>query len=210
MERLFDRPLFIGAHVDDVELFSGATIHRFRKNAHVLAFSKHLGICLAPLHEFKDSMKELGVSHIECQDFMACQNGIESFTYKRQEIANILLAYYRLGPSVVVTHQSTDTNQDHKAVHDEVLRVFKGQCPILCGTFSANDVPMADRRLFVEVSLENIHQKVRALNCYASQRRGYRGYLSKDGVSAEAKFYGNKIGCEYAEAFEVIQLEVRL
>ena len=51
---------------------------------------------------------------------------------------------------------------------------------------------------------ENIHTKIKALKEYHSQ--GKRDYLSDDFIRSLARARGVQVGCEYAEAFEVVRL----
>lgn len=204
MEGLFANPLFVGAHVDDVELFAGGTIHRFRENARVISFSRHKGVLPSPPSEFWSSLAELGVEDRgEASDLPACQAGEVSFVHNRQFIHQVLIGHE---PSVAVTHQSTDTNQDHRAIYEEVLRVFKGKCPIICGAFFNNDTPFADRRMFVKIGREDLDAKIRAIQCYRSQRVCERPYFDEVRIEAEARYFGGMIGAEFAEAFEIIRI----
>lgn len=201
---LFKRPLFVGAHVDDVELFAGGTIARFASDCRVLAFSRHRGVYESPPEEFADSMDVLGVEQFKTLDLQACQPGEASMMWNRDALYDTL-AEYKDWATIVVTHQSTDTNQDHKQVHDEVLRCFRGT-PVICGAFPYNDVPMADRRFFVRLAVEHVNMKRWALDKYESQRMVYRQYLTKDAILAQLRFWGQLANCEYAEAFEVVRM----
>jgi LmbE family N-acetylglucosaminyl deacetylase len=207
---LFERILFVGAHVDDVELFAGGTIARFAENARVIAFSHHKGVRPSPPEEFQESMRILGV-HPKRQvahDLPACQDPPESFSnyhkWMYDELVRVGNVYQ---PTLVVTHQSTDTNQDHKFVHELVLRVFKRASSIICGEFWYNDFPPASRCLYVDVEGDCLLRKVEALNCYASQRvPGGRPYFNQERTVERARAHGERVHCEFAEAFEVIRL----
>lgn len=209
---LFSKPLFVGAHTDDIELFAGGTVARFAHLSFLVAFSQHAGKgnYLSPTEEAFEAAKCLGLhkSQIVIGTLPACQKPPESFFDHRVWIADTLreaLAFH--SPSIVITHQSTDTNQDHKFVHDEVKRVFKN-IPIICGCFPANDIPAADRRLFVKLDYKQTRAKVEAVKAYESQRADHRQYLSEGNILHQLRFFGSLIGTEYAEAFEVVRLWV--
>lgn len=207
MEQLFVRALVVGAHVDDPELFAGGTIARFSKTMQVLCFSRHAGICPSPEHEFKQSALVLGVKgRYEALDMPACQSGPTSFAGMGDLIRNKLERYRsEFNPTVVITHQSTDTNQDHQQVHLEVKRVFR-KTPILCGRFWPNDLPAADRRFLVKLCGEDMQCKLQSLRSFPSQQLPHRSYFDEEVIMAEARFYGAMIGVGYAEAFEAIRI----
>jgi len=207
MIALFDSPLFVGAHVDDVELFAGGTLARFSEGARVTAFSSHKGIRPSPEQEFVESMRALGVSQDNCfaGNFPACQPGKESFAANRHLLYSTLAETECV--SVVITHQSTDYNQDHRQVYEEVVRVFGRRCSILGGCFPSNDIPAADRRFFVVLQEEHVAAKIEAVGCYDSQR-AYRPYFEPKVLRTQMEYWGSLIGCEYAECFEVIRLWV--
>lgn len=205
---LFERPLFVGAHVDDIELFAGATVARFASACRMVTFSQHQGCQMSPTQEAFDAARELGVT--EDQLFIgtlpACQPTPNSFVDQREHIAEILRqAKGDWNPTIVITHQSTDTNQDHQLVHDEVKRVFR-DTPIICGCFPFNDLPAADRRLFVRLDGKQAGQKVLALRAYTSQRALHRGYLLEPVLMDQMLYWGSLIGTQFAEAFEVIRI----
>ena len=207
---LFERPLAIGAHCDDVELFAGGTIARFARMAFVLCFSLHKGVHEASPREMEESMKALGVSSHMYNYFTlaACQDGQESFHYNRGRIyEQIAHTVSEIRPSVIVTHQSSDTNQDHQQVYQEVLRARKN-VSTLGGQFLSNDLPPASRGLFVQLDPELMRKKGCALSCYASQKLPHRPYMSPEYSEDVARYNGRLCGSTFAEAFEVIRIHV--
>jgi len=203
---LFSNPLFVGAHADDVEFFAGGTLSRFAATARVVVFSLHKGQrSPSPRKELEEAMHRLGVSanNLFSSYYPACMPPPDSFMNFREDLAKILC---KCKPaSVVVTHQSTDTNQDHKMVHDEVKRVFR-DTPIICGRFGFNDLPPAERAFFVALTPEQARAKVEALEMYESQRMRHRRYFDPAVLLTEMEFFGSLIGVDYAEAFEVVRL----
>jgi len=198
-----ERILFVGAHADDVELFAGGTMARFASQSSVICFSRHRGIYESPEEEFTASLTSLGILPVASilSDLEACGDRENSFSAHRQFIFDLLRCTD--GVSLVVTHQSTDTNQDHIALRDEVLRVFKGRVPVIGGSFYANDYPLAARTLLVSLAVEHVERKIEALRCYKSQQKEHRGYFDPDRIWAEARYWGGFVqDAEFAEAFE--------
>ena len=203
-DTLFARPLFVGAHMDDIELFAGATLARFEKNARCLVFSTHDGLPTAmPEREVEKGKKLYPDAIWQVCTFDAVDG---TFQREREPLAELLREYGR--PSVVITHQSSDTNQDHRTVYEEVVRVFKGKVPILCGSFPNNDLPAVQRTFFVTVTKYLIQRKLQALANYESQRVNGRTYFDEALVLSQARVWGSLIGEDFAEAFEVVRLWV--
>ena len=95
-----------------------------------------------------------------------------------------------------------DIHQDHSTIAQEGLRAFKNTT-ILGYELIWNNLSF-DTQCFVRLSQENIDVKIRALKEYHSQ--GKRNYLSEEFVYSLARARGVQVGCEFAEAFEVVRL----
>ena len=93
-------------------------------------------------------------------------------------------------------------HQDHSTIAQEGLWAFKNTT-ILGYELIWNNLSF-DTQCFVRLSQENIDVKIRALKEYHSQ--GKRNYLSEEFVYSLARARGVQVGCEFAEAFEVVRL----
>jgi len=205
MNNLFDRPLFVGAHVDDIELFAGGTLSRFSSSALCITFSKHDGLLTAmPWKEVREGKDVYPEVNWQVRDFNAVDGSIQK---GRERIAENLRYYLSSSlPTVVVTHQSSDTNQDHRTIYEEVIRTFKGKVPILCGSFPNNDISQVKRTFFVGISGKDLRRKILAIKKYKSQMVPGREYLNSSQSLVQAKFWGAYINQSFAEAFEVVRL----
>src|SRR5262245_56974000 len=118
--------LAISAHIDDVELGAGATIHRLGKHNRV----HYVGLSLPPLvdrdiflAEFRRSAGFLGLdsSRITLRDYDP-RNLFDS----RGEILQL---FYDINtaikPDLVLIPNSRDIHQSHEVVHAEGRRAFK-------------------------------------------------------------------------------------
>ena len=202
---LFDRPVFIGAHADDVELFAGGTLSRFSTRAMVMTFSFHKGVTNSAQaqREWGRSLKGIEKWHPKVP-FSACDG---SFLRRRAEIYEAIVEMLNaVRPSVVITHQSGDTNQDHRQVTEEVLRVCKKRCSILGGEFLDNVIGSIRRDVFVVLSEDDVKKKIEMLSCYRSQNVNGRTYLDKGQIVANAMSTGAMCGRRYAESFEGMRI----
>lgn len=207
------RVLFVGAHCDDVELVAGGLLYACcasKRAVGVLVFSDHRGVvdvgaaaqARAELASNLDWLgKETGTRpHDHCGEMLpACRGAFES---RRAEIYQALESL-REDYDLVVTHASHDTNQDHRQVITEVIRVFKAHASVWGGEFPNNDVDGFAPSVFVALDPAAIDAKVRMVERYASQRFGGRPYLDATVVRSLARVRGSQIREAAAEAFEI-------
>jgi LmbE family N-acetylglucosaminyl deacetylase len=207
------RVLFVGAHCDDVELVAGGLLFACcasKKRVGVLVFSDHRGIVddAAAAQARAELTANLGwlrqTTGTEATDhsgamLAACRGEFES---RRAEIY-AALERLRGDYDLVVTHASGDTNQDHRQVSTEVVRVFKAHASVWGGEFPNNDVSGFAPSVFVALDASAVDAKVRMVERYASQSFGGRPYLDPAVVRSLARVRGSQIREEAAEAFEV-------
>jgi LmbE family N-acetylglucosaminyl deacetylase len=195
--------LAISAHIDDVELGAGATIHLLSKENRV----HYVGLSLPPLvvrdvfmAEFKKSAEHLGLSadRITLRDFDP-RNLFDART-------EILQLFYDLNnqikPDLVLIPNSQDIHQSHEVVCAEARRAFKYK------TLLGYELPWNNFEfsmdLFVTVSEEDVAAKVAAINAFETQK--HRMFFSNDIVGDLARVRGKQIGRQYAECFELIRM----
>lgn len=195
--------LAIAAHIDDVELGAGATIHQLAKENAV----HYVGLSLPPLveretfmEEFHASIRHLGVdpSRIILRDFDP-RNLFDS----RTDILQLLYDLNKkLKPDLVLIPNSQDIHQSHEVAFAEARRAFKFtnmlgyELPWNSITFSMD--------VFVTVSQEDIDAKIAAINAYETQKR--RLFFSNDIVGDLARVRGKQVGHQWAECFELVRL----
>src|SRR5690349_3484976 len=140
---LAGRILFVGAHCDDIELFAGGLLARAcftGRRVGVLVFSDHRGVCDADTaararREFTENVAWLrSESRADVRDHSdrmlpACRGVFQS---ERDVIYGAMEAL-RNDYDLVVTHSPNDTNQDHRQVTEEAVRVFKAHASLLGG-----------------------------------------------------------------------------
>lgn len=195
--------LAISAHIDDVELGAGATIHHLAKENRI----HYVGLSLPPLvgrdtfmAEFQKSASHLGLApdRITLRDFDP-RNLFDSRT-------DILQLFYdlnqQLKPDLVLIPNSQDIHQSHEVVHAEARRAFKYK------TLLGYELPWNNFEfsmdVFVTVDEEDVAAKVAAINAFATQK--HRMFFSNDIVGDLARVRGKQIGKQYAECFELIRL----
>lgn len=215
------RILAVGAHADDIELGCSATLVKaLEQGAEVFCctFSAH-----DPLEfpdddieaEWKNAIATIGAQNSRLFKLKACKH--REFEERRHFILTELEKIRgEFNPEIVFTHSSFDTNQDHKQIHEEVVRVFKRHCTILGWEFPSNDI-VFESRFFSVIASHHLEKKHQALQCYVSQKRAFeerqkrygyttRGYLDMEYLRSWANIRGYQVGELMAECFEVVRV----
>lgn len=188
--------LFIGAHVDDVELSCAGTICKLVEQGHLVSVItlSHVYEVTDLLNEWRDSMDKLHVYYTAFQNFKT-----RHFHEQRQEILDFMLT---LKYDYVFTHSPDDVHQDHKTVGEEAQRAFKNTNLL---TFTAEwNQRTVTKNYFFSLNSNHIETKKVALDCYKSQKA--RPYMKSDFIWANAMNNGIMCGSKYAESFQVVNL----
>lgn len=197
--------LAISAHIDDVELGAGATLHALAARNRV----HYVGLSLPPdvdrevfLAEFHESAALLGLdpARTVLRDFDP-RNLFDART-------DILQLFYELNvalkPDVVLIPNSRDLHQSHEVAFAEARRAFKYRT-ILGYELPWNNMEFS-MDVFVTVREEDVNAKIAAINAFRTQK--HRMFFSNDIVGDLARVRGKQIGVSYAECFELIRLIV--
>jgi LmbE family N-acetylglucosaminyl deacetylase len=204
----------VGAHCDDIELVAGGLLARacFERceRVGVLVFSDHRGVvgdavAAAAQDEFGRNLAWLSAesghpitNHTEAL-LPACRGAFEA----QRESLYVALERVRDDYDLVVTHAPGDTNQDHRQVAQEAVRVFKAHATVLGGEFPNNDVGDFRPAVLVALTERELDAKVRMVLTYQSQAFGGRPYLDEATLRSLARVRGSQIREPAAEAFEV-------
>ena len=157
--------------------------------------------------------KELGFLWAECYDFN--DNAMDAYPLI-DVVKAVEKAKNEHKPTIVYTHSCADLNVDHRVVANAVLTAFRPQPSETCKEIRLFEVPSATDygnpsvtgsfapNLFVDIT-RNWDSKERALNAYSDEMRDYPHSRSIEGIKNLARLRGNQVGCDLAEAFEVIR-----
>lgn len=202
------RVLVLAPHTDDGELGCGAAIARYVAEGAVVTYvafsiaTRSLPAGWAPdtlAVEVKAATKVLGVNP---EDLILYDFDVRLFKQFRQEILEELVKIRaQVKPDVVFVPSPTDIHQDHQVISEEGVRAFK-HTTMLGYEMPWNNLSF-NTRCFIKLEEAHISKKVDALKEYKSQ--GHRSYLNENFIRSLATTRGVQIGCQYAEAFEVIR-----
>lgn len=201
--------LVLAPHTDDGELGLGGTIAKFIENGTEVTYiafstaeeSVPEGFPKDILKtEVKNATKVLG---IKPENLIIYNYQVRKLNYVRQEILEDLIKIRSNKHfDLVFIPSPHDIHQDHTTIAQEGIRAFKNTT-ILGYELIWNNLTF-NTECFVQLEKKHIEKKVLALKEYRSQ--GQRNYLSDEFVFSLTRARGVQIGCDYAEAFEVIRL----
>jgi len=201
--------LVLAPHTDDGELGAGATINYLiekGKKVVYVAFSTAEqsvppGFPRDTLKtEVRHATKKLGILP---ENLHILNYEVRKLNYVRQEILEELIRIKNHTQFDMVFMPSLhDIHQDHTTISQEAVRAFKNTT-LLGYELIWNNLSF-NTQCFVKLEKRHIDAKIEALQEYKSQ--GIRNYLSPDFITSLARTRGVQIGCEYAEAFEVVRL----
>ncbi|MCE2732885.1 MAG: PIG-L family deacetylase [Flammeovirgaceae bacterium] len=205
----FKRALVLAPHTDDGELGAGGTLAKMIEagvEVYYAAFSTAEQSVPEgfPKDILKTEVKKATLTlGIKPENLFIYNYEVRKLNYMRQELLEDLVKLRsRINPDLILLPSLHDIHQDHVTVSQEGLRAFK-QRTILGYELIWNNLKF-DTTSFVKLNKQHIQTKVNALQQYASQK--HRDYLSEEFIFSLAKTRGVQIGCEYAEAFEVIRM----
>lgn len=204
-----NRVLVLSPHTDDGEFGCGATIAKFikeGKRVSYAAFSIAEDSVPDPFPkdiletEFQGAMGVLGVG-----GFSFYKYKVRHFDSHRQEILEDLVEWSKkFDPDIILMPSLNDIHQDHRTVAEEGLRAFKKKT-ILCYELPWNNLNFTNT-CFVRFGEEELRKKIRAMDCYKSQK--HKGYASPEFIRSLAVTRGTQIGGGLAEVFEVLRLVI--
>ena len=201
--------LILAPHPDDGEFGCGASIKKWSDDGasiYYLAFS--------PCHKSIPSGFDKGILFSElkraCFHLGIAEDNIYTFNFPvrefpkyRQDILEELIAFRKkIGQvDMVVLPSSNDVHQDHQVIHQEGLRAFK-HSRILGYELVWNNLSFTSN-YHTRLSKKQLDAKWQAISEYKSQ--GFRNYKSQSFIEGLARVRGTQVGCEFAEAFELIR-----
>ena len=216
--------LFVVAHPDDEVLGAGATIHKLVNEGHKVAVATlvnsagaraNLSATLSDDQEKAFSI--MGVHKVYGADFP----NIQMNTVPHLKLVQFIEACIEdWKAESIYTHHPSDTNNDHVMTSYAVQaasRLFQRRenLPAL-KQFIYMEVPSSTEwsfdssanrftpNMFVEIGMEGVEVKLKALDAYTGVMRPYPHPRSIEAIKGLAAYRGVQAGCNYAEAFECV------
>ncbi len=209
--------LVVGAHLDDIELACGGTIAKAIKNGHKVktlimsksGYTNKEGSVqrsdAVAVKEGVNALKTLGVTDIEILDFPT-----KDIPFRSDVVNAIDVIMSDYDPDIIFTHHPFDTHQAHEGVAKATIAAARRKNTV----FFFEPIQPSGRSyvafkpdLYVGID-ETIDTKIAALKKHKSEYNKFGGENWISGVKSRCGFRGYEIGKKYAEAFEILRLEL--
>ena len=203
------RVLIVNAHADDMEFGCGATIAKLideGKEVYNLILSlrrKTVPKDFPGQKLIDEAVRAGGIIGVKKENNIIKDYPNRVFPAIRQEILDeIYKTAEKLKPDLVFTTSLDDTHQDHQTTAQETFRALKHTNIVSFG-FPWNAV-FSRTNLYCAINDEQLEKKIRAINCYNSQKPG-RPYFEPEYIKSLAIVQGANIKEKYAESFEIVR-----
>lgn len=209
--------LAIGAHLDDIEIACGGTLAKAVSSGHevrVLIMSKsgYTDKDGAVQRSDKVAVREglralhtLGIQEIEILDFET-----KDIPFRSDVVNAIDLRMAEYNPDIIFTHHPFDTHQAHEGVSKASIAAARRKNTVFFYepiTPSGRSYVPFKPALYVDIE-STLDKKIESLKCHSSEYNKFGAEDWIEGVRCRCGFRGYEIGKKYAEAFEILRLEM--
>ena len=216
LEMQFERVLFAGAHLDDIEFGCGGLVARLgaAQDLRFLTLSKQTRAASGEIQIVRDldepvrAAEVLGVP----RDRVAVENlDGQLFQGQAQNVREVFLDWRRdYDPDAVFVPARDDVHQDHHVVYEEAVRIFRDRTVI--GFEVVRSTLSFRPNLFVALTEAEVERKAAAVACYESQldpKQSAGHYFKPEIIRGQALFRGGQSSNELAEAYEIYFMQLR-
>lgn len=209
--------LAIGAHLDDIEIACGGTLAKAVEAGHtvkVLIMSKS-GYTNkegklqrsdeVAVKEGIEALNTLGVQDIEILDFPT-----KDIPFQSDVVNSIDVCMSNFNPDIIFTHHPFDTHQAHEGVAKATIAAARRKNTVFFYepiTPSGRSYVPFKPSLYVDIE-QSLDKKIESLRCHKSEYHKFGAEDWIEGVRCRCGFRGYEIGAKFAEAFEILRLEM--
>lgn len=225
------RILVVVAHPDDELLGLGATMNKLILEDNVQTHVVILGEGITSRSDDRDvekwkeelkthrkniqaAQKQIGYHSVSIYDFP--DNRFD--TVSLLDLVKVIEKEKReFNPSVIFTHHGGDVNIDHQRTfeavitacrpmeHEKVNTIITFETPSGTEWRASTDPKNFIPNFFIEVSKQNVEEKIKGMDHYEFEKRAYPHPRSSEALEILAKQRGVTIGVKYAEAFNIVR-----
>ena len=207
----------VGAHLDDIELACGGTLAKAIKSGHevkvvIMSKSGYTNVNGeiqrkddVAVQEGLNALHILGINDIEILDFPT-----KDIPFHSDVVNAIDLRMSKFDPDIIFTHHPFDTHQAHMGVSQATIAAARRRNTVFFFepiTPSGRSYIPFKPHLYVDVS-DVIDFKIESLKAHVSEYNKFGAEDWIEGVRCRAGFRGYEIATKFAEAFEVLRLEM--
>tara|TARA_Y100000389_G_scaffold120177_1_gene117392 strand:+ start:357 stop:1046 length:690 start_codon:yes stop_codon:yes gene_type:complete len=216
--------LIIVAHTDDESFGCGGLIKKMSLNKNkvsAISFTNGVG---ARTNNRDKEIKNRKTSSIKAAKILGF-NWLAQYDYPDNqldttgllEIIQVIEKHKKqFKPHVVITHNFSDLNIDHRKIAEATLTAFRPEPNEKLEQLLTFEVPSAtdfrilkNKKNFLPNYFVNIdkffNKKIKAIKSYKKEAKPYPHSRSIIGIKNLNKIRGNQCGMKYAEAFEIVR-----
>ena len=224
--------LVVVAHPDDELLGLGATMHKLINEYNVKTHVVILGEGITSrsdsrdlqkweedllIHKgnIKNAQKAIGYHSVNTYDFP--DNRFDSVALL--DIVKVIEKEKETFiPDVIFTHHGGDLNIDHQRTFEAVMTACRPMSHETVKTIITFETPSGTEwrantdprhflpNLFIAVSLDNLEAKIKGMESYEFESRGFPHPRSPEALRIQAQRWGVSVGINYVEAFNIVRL----
>lgn len=207
----------IGAHLDDIEIACGGTLAKAINAGHIVkvlimsksGYTNKEGSVQrsdeVAIQEGMNALHTLGLRDIEILDFPT-----KDIPFRSDVVNEIDLRMSAFNPDIVFTHHPFDTHQAHEGVARASIAAARRKNTVFFYepiTPSGRSYVPFKPSLYVDIET-TLEKKIASLKCHKSEYNKFGAEDWVEGVRCRCGFRGYEIGKKYAEAFEILRLEM--
>ena len=207
----------IGAHLDDIEIACGGTLAKAIAAGHQVKAlimsksgytNKEGGVQRSDdvaVEEGVQALRTLGITDIEILDFPT-----KDIPFRSDVVNAIDVSMAKYNPDIVFTHHPFDTHQAHEGVSKATIAAARRKNTVFFYepiTPSGRSYVPFKPSLYVDIEA-TLDKKIESLKCHKSEYNKFGAEDWIEGVRCRCGFRGYEIGKKYAEAFEILRLEM--
>lgn len=213
--------LLVCAHPDDEAYGLGATltymIYTKKWDVRLLTFTDGVNCKEDKLDDIRThlhkSCNQLGIENY-LQLFLKDQK-LETYSLN-ELVTSIKYEIDTFKPELVITHNSTDLNLDHRIVfeatmvacrpklHNPVKEIWTYETPSSTN-WGFGEFGSFEPNIFIRHIKRAITNKIDAIKCYPNELEDHPNARSIEAVKTLCKYRGTTVGVEYAESFKLIR-----
>jgi len=209
--------LAIGAHLDDIEIACGGTLAKAAEAGHTVkalvmsrsGYTNKEGKIQrsdeVAVEEGLEALRTLGLTDIEVLDFPT-----KDIPFASDVVNAIDVRMAAFEPDIIFTHHPFDTHQAHEGVAKATIAAARRRNTVFFYepiTPSGRSYVAFKPQLYVDIE-RTLDKKIRSLKCHKSEYNKFGAEDWIEGVRCRCGFRGYEIGKKYAEAFEILRLEM--
>ena len=218
------RVLVIVAHSDDESFGCGGLIKKLSLKKNIVKVISFTNGISSRKNQKINEIKERKKSAINASKVLGFK-WLAQYDYPDNELDKVSLLKIiqiiegykkKFKPHIVITHNFSDLNIDHRKIAEGTLTAFRPEPNEILEKFLTFEIPSAtdfrvlkNKKNFIPNYFVNIEKffatKIKAINCYKKELKPYPHSRSILGIKNLNKLRGNQSGLKYSEAFEIIR-----